>query len=61
MTAIIPDYEGEDRLISIGLSSKSRVLLAVHIEPAEMIIRIISCRKATPNERNVYEENSKDF
>ncbi len=50
----------ENRFISIGMSLKSRVLLVVHTEQEEQIntvvIRIISCRKATPLERSVYEK-----
>ena len=53
------DYE--ERYISIGYSAQNRVLLAVHTEyeKAEntVIIRIISSRKATPEERKNYEEN----
>ena len=52
--------EMEDRYISIGISLKSRVLLVVHLElersPGETIIRIVSSRKATKNERKVYEK-----
>jgi uncharacterized protein len=52
------DYE--DRYISIGISAKSRVLLVVHTEREQnedtLIVRIISCRKATSSERRVYEE-----
>ena len=52
--------EAEERFISIGMSASDRVLLAVHTEREEtedlLIIRIISCRKATPSERRVYEE-----
>jgi uncharacterized protein len=49
----------EERLISIGLSNVSRILLVVHTEISETpeVIRIISCRKATPLEREIYEEN----
>jgi len=53
------DYE--ERYISIGYSAKNRILLAVHTEHEEtentLIIRIISSRKATPQERKNYEEN----
>ena len=53
--------ESEKRYISIGRSAKSRVLLVVHAERYRntdgWIIRIISCRKATPLERKAYEEN----
>jgi uncharacterized protein len=52
----------EERFISIGLSEKNRVLLAVHTEREEkneiIVIRIISCRKATQTERKRYEEEN---
>jgi uncharacterized protein len=47
--------DNEDRLISIGLSARQRVLLAVHIERGD-VIRIISCRKATAREKAYYEQ-----
>lgn len=53
--------DDEDRFISIGLSANSRVLLVVHTEEEartdELVIRIISCRKATASERRTYEKN----
>ncbi len=53
--------EYEERLISIGVSSDSRLLLVVHTEQESdgdtILIRIISCRKATKHERKTYEEN----
>lgn len=52
--------ENEDRLISIGISTRSRILLAVHTSQVKnqdtLTIRIISCRKATASERRIYEE-----
>ena len=52
--------DNEDRYISIGYSTHSRILLAIHTEHQETddntVIRIISCRKATPAERRYYEE-----
>ena len=52
----------EERYISIGLSERNRVLLAVHTEREEeidtIVIRIISCRKATQTERKRYEEEN---
>jgi uncharacterized DUF497 family protein len=52
--------EKEERFISIGLSENNRVLLAVHTEreekAEEVVIRIISCRKATTAERKTYEK-----
>lgn len=53
-----PDPEhskGEQRYINIGVSSKGRVLIAIHTE-REGNTRLISCRKATPSERRTYEE-----
>lgn len=53
--------DSEDRYISIGYSTRNRMLLAVHTEYQEtegsLIIRIISSRKATPSERKFYEED----
>ena len=54
----------EERFISIGLSERHRVLLAVYTEREEqdeiIIIRIISCRKATTAERKRYEETENE-
>ena len=53
-----PDPEHSDielRYISIGYSSRGRVLVVVHTERGTNI-RIISCRKATASERRAYEE-----
>lgn len=44
----------ELREIAIGFSVKDRVLLVVYTEPGERI-RLISARKATPEERRRYE------
>ncbi len=53
--------KNEERLISIGISKNERLLLVVHVEKSEtnnfILIRIISCRKATPVERRLYEES----
>jgi uncharacterized DUF497 family protein len=50
----------EHRFISIGFSEKSRVLLVVHTEvdgtANKNHIRIISSRKATKNEQEIYEK-----
>lgn len=50
----------EERFISIGYSIINRVLLVVHTEYSEkaeeIVIRIISCRKATALEREIYEQ-----
>lgn len=49
----------EERFISIGYSSRQRLLLIVHTERAqdnERLIRMISSRHATAAERKTYEE-----
>ncbi|MEY4617589.1 MAG: hypothetical protein RJB66_2549 [Pseudomonadota bacterium] len=46
----------EDRLILIGASSKSQILVVVHVDISGDTIRIISARKATKAERKQYEE-----
>jgi len=52
----------EERFICIGLSERNRVLLAVHMEREEnnetIVIRLISCRKATQTERKRYEKEN---
>ena len=45
----------EQRYIDIGSSDKGRVLVVVYTERGSNI-RIISCRRATPSERKLYEE-----
>ena len=55
---MIPDTDhsvDEQRYIDIGSSDKGRVLVVVYTERGSNI-RIISCRKATPSERKLYEE-----
>jgi uncharacterized DUF497 family protein len=51
-----PDHsEDEDRFILLGISSSLRVLVVVHCYRADdNIIRIISARKATREERRFY-------
>lgn len=49
--------KGENRMILIGHSQKSNLLFVVHIYKEENdIIRIISARKATKNEKKDYEQ-----
>jgi len=52
-------FEQEERTLSIGLSTRYRLLLVVHTEHKlhndTMRIRIISSRKATAAERKHYE------
>jgi uncharacterized DUF497 family protein len=44
----------EDRMVVIGSSLRERVLFVVHVERGKRD-RIISARRATPGEREVYE------
>jgi uncharacterized DUF497 family protein len=48
---------GEERFIDIGCSTSGRVLVVVYTERRNNI-RIISCRKATIEERKIYESQS---
>ncbi len=52
-----PDHsKTEDRMILLGISALSNLLVVVHVDKSENVIRIISARKATRKERKVYEE-----
>ena len=53
-----PDHsDEEERFIRMGHSTSERLLLVVFCERSEgNIVRIISARKATKNERSQYEE-----
>ncbi len=47
--------EWEDRFLLLGLSTKLRVLLVCHcLREGGSVVRIISARKATKNERGLY-------
>ncbi|NEP82182.1 MAG: BrnT family toxin [Okeania sp. SIO3C4] len=49
--------ELEDRFLLLGISSKMRILLIVHCyREEESVIRIISARKATKKESQLYGE-----
>jgi hypothetical protein len=57
LSATIPDPEhslGEHRLVTMGVSSSSRLLVVCHTERGNTI-RIISARTATRHETNKYE------
>ena len=51
-----PDHSvEEDRFIILGISKSLKLLVVCHCyKENDEIIRIISARKATPNERNQY-------
>lgn len=51
-----PDHSvGERRLLTFGLSHTGRLLVVAHSERGRSI-RIISARRATRNERGIYEQ-----
>ncbi len=54
----IPDplhSEEEDRFVTVGMSTKGRLLVVVHTDRGDAI-RLISARLATSRERKSYEE-----
>ncbi len=56
LTAPDPDHSlGEERFITVGVSSQNRLLMIAHMERGDCI-RIISARELTPRERRQYEE-----
>ncbi len=51
-----PDHSaGENRFLTFGYSQRNQLLVVVHTERRGKI-RIISARRATPQERKIYEE-----
>ena len=56
-----PDHsDDEDRFILLGMSSKSRILIVVYAyRDKESQIRVISARKATPQERALYNQKAR--
>jgi uncharacterized DUF497 family protein len=53
------EHEHEDRFITIGMDFLSRVLVVVYTF-RDIVIRIISARKATARERKMYEEQNEE-
>ncbi|HCR72728.1 MAG TPA: hypothetical protein DIW23_14890 [Anaerolineae bacterium] len=49
------DNDKEERFITIGMDFLSRILVAVYTF-RDIVIRIISARKATAREKKMYEE-----
>ncbi|MDX8411985.1 MAG: BrnT family toxin [Mariprofundaceae bacterium] len=47
--------EGERRFVTIGMDDTFRILVVVWTERKGDVVRIISARKATANERKAYE------
>lgn len=52
----IDSAQAEERFILIGASARSRLLLVVYAEKDGDVIRIISARKPTAKEKQIYEE-----
>jgi uncharacterized protein len=53
------EHKGEDRFITIGKDFLSRILVVVYTF-RDIVIRIISARKATARERKMYEEQDEE-
>jgi len=53
------EHGSEDRFITIGRDFLSRVLIVVYTF-RDIVIRIISARKATARERKVYDEQNEE-
>jgi len=53
------DHEKEDRFITIGMDFLSRILVVIYTF-RDIVIRIISARKATARERKIYEEQDEE-
>ena len=53
------DREKEDRFITIGMDFLSRILVVVYTF-RDIVIRIISARKATAREKRMYEEQDEE-
>jgi uncharacterized protein len=54
---LIPDPEhsvGEARFVLLGVSAASRLVVVIHCERGQNVIRIISARKADRTERATY-------
>ena len=50
-----PDHSGdEDRWLTTGFSTQPRLVIVWHTNRSD-VIRIIGARRATPNERRIYE------
>jgi len=56
---ISDEHEREDRFVTVGMDFLSRILVVVYTF-RNIVIRIISARKATARERKVYEEQDEE-
>lgn len=59
LTISDPDHSfGEYRFISIGRSSMGNLLAVSYTERQQNLIRIISCRRVTKQEKRYYEQSN---
>ena len=56
LALILEEPQYPERFILIGASQKQRIIFTVYVERRPAMIRIISARRATVNERRKYEE-----
>ena len=56
---ISDEHEREDRFVTNGMDFLSRILVVVYTF-RDIVIRIISARKATARERKMYEEQDEE-
>jgi uncharacterized protein len=53
-----PDHSHDERrFITIGVSARQRVLCVAHVDRRVGRVRLISARRAVPNEANAYQES----
>ena len=57
--SIEDEHKGEDRFITIGRDFLGRILVVVYTF-RDIVIRIISARKATARERQMYKEQDEE-
>jgi len=53
------EHKGDDRFVTIGRDFLSRILVVVYTF-RDIVIRIISARKATSREKRMYEEQDEE-
>lgn len=58
LALLLEDRRHAERLVLIGVSTRSRVIFTVYAELANDGVRIISARRATREERRTYEEGA---
>lgn len=56
LTFFDEDIYDEPREITIAMSKMEKLLLVIHVEVSDNLVRIISARKATKKERGFYEK-----